>query len=334
MSEVSRITTGRIHLQLERVALNDIVEGAVGTVRPYMHQRQHELTVSPSPQPIWLNADPARLEQVIVSLLTNSAKYSPNQGQISLVVQRAGDEVVLRVKDTGSGIPPELLSHDFELFSQAEQSLDRSQGGLGIGLCLVQQLMELHGGHVEVESTLGLGSEFVVHLPILSRTATPSPTSYSGIPELTGPSLRVLVVDDNVDVVESLALLIEASGHDLRTAFDGPTALKVVYEFKPQVVLLDIGLPEMNGYEVAQRLREVPDFGSVILVALTGYGHEADKQRSQEAGFNQHLVKPADSSQIQQILENVSTRVTEAIENGKNAFEISATRTPWRVSGE
>ena len=197
--EVSRITTGRIHLQQERVALNGIVERAVETARPLMDQRRHELTVSLPPQPIWLYADAARLEQVVVNLLTNAAKYTDEGGHIWLTVQQEGDEAVLRVRDTGVGIAPELLPRIFDLFTQAERSLDRSQGGLGIGLCLVQRLVEMHGGRVEVHSALGQGSEFVVRLPVMVTPATQPPSTSTESAEPTGPSLRVLVVDDNVD---------------------------------------------------------------------------------------------------------------------------------------
>ena len=211
--EVSRITTGRIHLQQERIALNGIVERAVETVRPLIDQRRHELTVSLPPQPIWLYADAARLEQVVVNLLTNAAKYTDDGGHIWLAVQQEGDEAVLRVRDTGVGIAPELLPRIFDLFTQAERSLDRSQGGLGIGLCLVQRLVEMHGGKVEVYSALGQGSEFVVRLPVMVTARNRSRHRRTEeAAEPTGPSLRVLVVDDNVDAAESLATAAERVG--------------------------------------------------------------------------------------------------------------------------
>ena len=308
--EVSRITTGKIHLQKERIGLNGIVERALETARPLMDQHKHELTVSLSPQPIWLDADPARIEQVIVNLLTNAAKYTHDGGRISLIVQQEDAEVVLRVKDTGVGIAPELLPHIFDLFTQAERSLDRSQGGLGIGLSLVQRLVDMHGGRVEVSSVVGQGSEFVVRLPVMATPATPHPPTSTDISEPTGLSLRVLVVDDNLDAVELLELLLEASGHEVRSAYDGPTTLEVACEFQPQVVLLDIGLPGIDGYEVARRLRQHSDLNGVVLVAMTGYGREIDKLRSQDAGFNHHLVKPADFSKVQQILATVAVKAT------------------------
>ena len=306
--EVSRITTGRIHLQKERIGLNGIVERAVETTRPLMDQHRHELAVSLSPQPIWLDADPTRVEQVIVNLLTNAAKYTHDGGRISLIVQQEDDEAVLRVKDTGVGMAPQLLPHIFELFTQAERSLDRSQGGLGIGLSLVQRMVEMHGGRVEVSSVLGQGSEFVVRLPLMVTPASQPQSLSEDTSEQTGPSLRVLVVDDNMDAAQSLGLLLEASGHHVRTAYDGPTALEVAFEFRPNIALLDIGLPGIDGFEIAKRLRQDPSLGDVVLVAMTGYGKEIDKLRSHNAGFNHHLVKPADFRKVKQILATVSEK--------------------------
>ena len=310
LMEISRITTGRIHLQQERVGLNGIVEQALETTRPLMDQHKHELTVSLSPQPMWLDADAARIEQVIVNLLTNAAKYTPDRGSILLTVQRENDEAVLRLQDTGVGIAPELLPHIFDLFTQAKRTLDRSQGGLGIGLCLVKRLVEMHGGRVEVSSVVGKGSEFVVHLPVMMTPAKQPPSSLEVAAEPAGPTLRVLVVDDNVDAAESLGLLLEDAGHDVRSAYDGPNALEVAFEFRPNVVLLDIGLPKIDGYEVAKRLRQHPDLSGVVLVAMTGYGKETDKLRSHDAGFDHHLVKPADFGKVKEILATVSEKAT------------------------
>jgi PAS domain S-box-containing protein len=302
--EVSRITTGRIHLHQERLDLNGIVKNAVETIRPLMEQRRHSLKLSQPSQPIWLNADAARLDQVVVNLLTNAAKYTDENGSIWLSVQQEGDEAVLRVRDSGVGIAPELLPRIFDLFTQAERSLDRSQGGLGIGLCLVQRLAEMHRGRVEVFSSLGQGSEFIVRLPV-AVTAEPPPSPSTEKTDPPGPSLRVLVVDDNVDTVASLAMLLKANGHDVRTAHDGPATLEAARDYRPDMVLLDIGLPGMNGFEVAKRLRHQPNLSNVVLVAMTGYGQETDRQRSQEAGFDHHLVKPADFGKVQQILATV-----------------------------
>lgn len=307
--EVSRITTGRIHLHQERVTLNGVVVNAVETVRPLIGHCRHALKTSLSPQPILLYGDAARLEQVVVNLLTNAAKYTEVGGHIWLSVQQEGDEAVLRVRDTGVGIAPELLPRIFDLFTQAERSLDRSEGGLGIGLCLVQRLVELHRGRVEAYSALGQGSEFVVRLPVM---ATSVPQLSATTTEAAQPtaSLRVLVVDDNVDAAQSLAMLLRASRQEVRTAHDGPTALEAALAYRPDVVLLDIGLPGLNGYEVAKRIRQQPVLQNVVLVAMTGYGQETDQQRSQEAGFDHHLVKPADFGKVQKILATVSEQAT------------------------
>lgn len=309
--EISRITTGRVQLRQERVAVSGVVESAVASVRPLIDQHNHELTVSLPPQPIWLYADAARLEQVLVNLLNNAAKYTDKGGHIWLTVAQEDDACVLRVRDTGIGITPELLPRIFDLFTQAARSLARSQGGLGIGLCLVQRLVNLHGGTVEAHSALGQGSEFVVRLPLdLPRLVSPAlpPPSPAKETKPTGPSLRVLVVDDNLDTAQSLALLLVVSGHEVRVAHTGPTALEAALDYRPNVALLDIGLPEMDGYEVAKRIRQQPFLQDVVLVAMTGYGQDTDRQRSQEVGFNAHLIKPADFGKVQQILATVSVK--------------------------
>ena len=307
--EVSRITTGRVQLRKERVTVNSIVQGALETTRPLIEQRRHTLTVTILPPPIWLDADPARLEQVLVNLLTNAAKYTEEGGQIHLTVQMEGGECVLRVRDNGVGISPTLLPRIFELFTQADRSLARSEGGLGIGLALVQRLTELHGGTVEVQSVLGHGSEFIVRLPLPSDEKRASNGEVDGVlapPHAPlPPPLRVLVVDDNVDTVLSFAMLLQASGHEVRTAHDGLTAVQTALDDRPDVMLLDIGLPGLNGYEVAKRVRQHPQLREVVLVALTGYGQDSDRATSMQAGFNHHMVKPASFEQIKQILARV-----------------------------
>jgi CheY-like chemotaxis protein/two-component sensor histidine kinase len=303
--EVSRITTGRIQLHPDSIALGAVVENAVSTVRSLFDVRKHELTVSPTTRAIWVHADAARLEQVVVNLLTNAAKYTDPRGQVWLTVTQERDGAVLRVRDTGVGIAPEVLPRIFELFTQAERSLDRAQGGLGIGLALVQRLLELHGGTVTVTSTLGQGSEFVVRLPVVSPPQTQaSPRTVTAMP--AGPSLRVLVVDDNVDTVTTLALLVTESGHDVKTAYDGTSVLEAALDYRPNVVLLDIGLPGLNGFEVAKQLRKQPALQNVVLVAMTGYGGVNDRQRSQEARFDYHLVKPGDFGKLLRILATVA----------------------------
>lgn len=334
--EVSRITTGRIHLQQERIALNGIAVRAVETARPLMDRRRHELTVSPSVQPIWLYADAARLEQVVVNLLTNAAKYTDEGGHIWLSVEQDRDEAVLRVRDTGVGIAPELLPRIFDLFTQAERSLDRAQGGLGIGLALVQRLVEMHGGKVEVISALGHGSEFIVRLPMApheSGVMNQESGAADSRPLTPDSCLRVLVVDDNVDTAESLAMLLRVAGHDARTAHDGPTALEAALLCLPNVVLLDIGLPGLDGYEVSARLRQQPNFEKVVLVAITGYGHESDRQRAKNAGFDHHLVKPVDFAKVKQILASVSeSKNQESVVRRQESNSDSEPVTPdsWR----
>jgi CheY-like chemotaxis protein len=268
-----------------------------------MELRQQSLSITLPPQPILLEADPTRLEQVFVNLLNNAAKYTDPGGRIELLVQPEGETVRLRLRDTGRGISPEVLPHIFDLFVQSERSLDRSEGGLGIGLTLVKRLVEMHGGTVAAHSDgIGQGSEFAVCLPTLpaerpdrSRTLRPAGGS-------EGRSVRVLLVEDNLDAARTLAELLELLGHEVRMAHDGPTALAIAAGYRPEVVLLDLGLPVMDGYEVARRLRQEAGLGEVRLVALTGYGQEEDRRRASEAGFDHHLVKPVELGAIQELL--------------------------------
>ena len=308
LMEVSRITAGRIHLQQKRLEMNAIAENAVESVRSQLDKHKHELTLSLSPEPIWLFADAARLEQVVVNLLTNAVKYTDKGGHIWLTVQREGDECELRVRDTGVGIDPDLLPHIFELFTQAERSLDRSQGGLGIGLALVQRIVEMHQGRVEAHSALGQGSEFVVRLPLMTATGVQRPSTQEEVVEPVRSSLRILVTDDNVDAAEALELVLIALGHEVLTAHDGSSALKAAVDFHPNVVLMDIGLPGIDGYEVAKKMRQQAIFKNVVLVAMTGYGQDSDRQRSKEAGFDHYLIKPPDFNKLQQILATVSEK--------------------------
>ena len=310
--EVSRAITGRIQLCQEQVAVNSIVERAVETARPLIDQRKHELTVSLPPDPIWLYADASRLEQVVTNLLTNAAKYTKEGGHIWLSAQQEGDKAVLRVRDTGLGIAPAFLPHVFDLFTQAERSSDRSQGGLGIGLTLAKRLVEMHGGTIGVSSTLGQGSEFVVSLVVcppgaMSVTTQPPPTE---IAKPTESALRVLVVDDNLDAANALKMLVEEAGHLVRMAHTGPTALAAALDYRPDVMLLDIGLPELDGFEVAKRIRQEPLLRDIVLVAVTGYRQAADRQRVLEAGFDHYLVKPADFEKVRQILAEVTEKAT------------------------
>ena len=252
-------------------------------------------------EPIWLQGDSTRLEQVVVNLLNNAAKYTDEGGQIWITVEQERGEVVLRVRDTGVGIAPELLPRIFDLFTQADRTLDRSQGGLGIGLSLVQKLVELHGGTVEAHSAgLGQGSQFIVRLPALSSAGE---SIIARLETATQPAetSRVLVVDDNMDAADMLVMMLQMFGHEVQAAYTGQTALETAVEYQPDVVLLDIGLPDMNGYEVARHLRQQPQTKDVRLIAMTGYGQDSDRQRSQEAGCKHHLVKPVDPRKLQDL---------------------------------
>jgi PAS domain S-box-containing protein len=310
--DIVRTATGRISLRREPVAMSEIVQRAVETTRPLIDQHQHELTVSLPPDPVWLDADASRLVQVVTNLLNNAAKYTNEGGRIWLSVQQEGDQAVLRVRDAGLGIAPAFLPHVFDLFAKAERSTDRSQGGLGIGLALVKRLVELHGGTVTASSTLGQGSEFVVRLAVHppetpACAAQPAPI---GTVAPARRTLRVLVVDDNLDAAKILQLLVRECGHQATMAHTGPAALAAALDERPDLILLDIGLPEWDGYEVAKRIRQEPRLRDTVLVAITGYEREADRQRAQQAGFVHHLVKPADFGEVRKILAAAAEKAT------------------------
>jgi PAS domain S-box-containing protein len=298
--DVSRITEGKIELRRQPVALADILTAAASVARSGISARRQELTLALPDEPIFLNADATRLEQVFGNLLGNACKYSDVGATISLRVERAPatgaepPDVIVRVCDNGMGIAPELLPDIFNLFVQATRALDRAHGGLGIGLTLVQRLVKLHGGSVEARSEgLGRGSEFIVRLPTLAvRPAElPPPAAPAAPPEA---SRRILIVDDNEDSTRTMAILQRRRGHETRTSFTGPDAVAVAAEFVPEVVLLDIGLPGMDGYEVARRLRAMPALAGAFLVAMSGYGSEEDRAEARAAGFDEYLVKPVD----------------------------------------
>ncbi len=305
--DVSRITRGRLVLRTERVDLATVLGQAVETARPGITAGGHELTVSLPPAPVALEGDPVRLCQVFANLLNNAAKYTPDGGHIRVDVGPGDGHVEVRVSDTGIGIRPDMLAVVFDLFSQADASLPRAQGGLGIGLTMVQRLAELHGGSVSAHSAgEGRGSTFVVRLP-LAPAAPPAPPRAADAPHPhPGPSGRaVLVVDDNRDAADSLAVLLSTKGYDVRVANDGGEALRVLTTYRPDLVFLDIGLPGIDGYEVARRIRQTPELRDVVLVALTGWGQEEDRRLSHEAGLDYHLVKPADPAELWQILGGI-----------------------------
>ncbi len=302
--DVSRITRGKVELRLESVEIADVVAKAIEIASFLLEQRRHRLVVDTPDRGLRCQGDPVRLAQVVANLLTNAARYTDVGGTIRIWARHEGEEIALGVKDNGSGIPPEMLPHLFDLFVQGRRTSDRSEGGLGIGLTLVKNLVALHGGTVSAWSDgPGTGSEFVIRLPA-GRPTTAASAPDRG-PAVTGPSTRVLVVDDNADAAESLAALLRMAGHEVAVAHDPLTALRVAPAFRPAVAILDIGLPVMDGYELATRLRTELGF-PCHLIALSGYGQEHDRERSAAAGIQDHLVKPADPAVILRLVAGAS----------------------------
>ncbi len=302
LMDVSRISRNKLELRKEPVELSSVVQSAVETIRPLIEQMGHDLTVTLPPPPVVIEADPVRLAQVFMNLLNNSAKYTERGGHIRLTAERQGSDVVVAVKDTGIGIPADKLPTVFDLFSQVEGSLSHSQGGLGIGLSLVKRLVEMHDGSVEAKSDgLGKGSTFSVRLPVLIAHSRPHG---SGEKEAAAPksSLRILIVDDNRDNADSLGMMLRIMGNETQTAYDGEEAVAAAMAFRPDVILLDIGLPKLNGYEACRRIREHLWGDDVVLIALTGWGQEDDVRRSDEAGFDHHMVKPVNPDALMKLL--------------------------------
>jgi PAS domain S-box-containing protein len=301
--DVARITQGKLELKRQRITLNGVVDAAVETARPLLDSKSHRFTVTLPAEPVTLDADPLRLSQVLSNLLTNAAKYTVAGGHVTLSGQIENGTLILSIKDNGIGIPPESLNGIFAMFSQVDGAAGHSEGGLGIGLALVHGLTELHGGIVEAKSEgLGHGSEFIVKLPIVSRDALATPNA-----ELPAPApvrRRVLVADDNQDAADSLGMILEMSGHDVRVVHDGLAALAVAQSFRPDTVLLDIGMPQLNGYEVARALRQEPWGGGITLIALTGWGQERDRQKAMDAGFDRHLTKPVDPDALESLMRS------------------------------
>jgi PAS domain S-box-containing protein len=302
--DVSRIMQGKVELREEPVALASVVQGAVEQARRLIDERGHHLVLDLPGEPIALRADAARLEQVLANLLLNAAKYTDVGGRVTLTAERERDEVRISVRDNGVGLPPESCDRIFDLFVQGPDPLKRAGGGLGVGLTLVRRLVHLHGGTVEARSEgPGKGSEFVVRLPLRKATSVSRPGAGAPAAAPAAIARRILVVDDNEDAAEGLAEFLRVLGHHVRMAFDGATALEEAERHRPEVAFLDIAMPKMDGYEIARRLRSGKVLESTVLVALTGFGQESDRQLAQEAGFDHHLVKPIDVEKVRKLLE-------------------------------
>jgi PAS domain S-box-containing protein len=305
LMDVSRITRGKIDLRMERVELARVVALAIETSRPLIDERHHRLRVDHPPNPIYVNADVTRLSQVFANLLTNAAKYTEPGGTITVTTSANAREAAVAIRDSGSGIPAAMLPRVFEMFTQVDHSLERSQGGLGIGLTLVKRLTEMHGGSVEAKSDgPGLGSEFTVRLPVAAGTGS-GPVSRSEPAAQPAPSRRILVADDNRDSAFSLAMMLRLMGNETEVAYDGAEAVELASRFRPDVIFLDIGMPNLNGYDAARQIRAHEWGKMIVLVALTGWGQEEDRRRSEQAGFDVHMVKPVDPSALAALLPQV-----------------------------
>jgi len=307
--DVSRISCGKIKLRKEQVELAGIVANAIETSRTQIDAAGHQLVTSLPSTPLILEADSVRLAQVIGNLLTNAAKYTEPGGQIRLTVRPEGNEAVVSVRDTGVGIPAEMLDQVFDMFTQVERNLNRSQGGLGIGLTLARSLVALHGGSIEAHNNeTGGGSEFLIRLPLLVSPAQPAhsastpPRSFRSL-----PTFRILVVDDTRAAAFVLGQLLEMLGNEVQTVHDGNSALEILQSTRPDLVFSDIAMPVMDGYELATRIRQVPEFRDLVLVALTGYGQDEDRRRVREAGFDHHLVKPVSLDHLQELLTSLAS---------------------------
>ena len=314
--DINRLSRGKIELRRARVEVTSIINNAVEAVRSQPQWSDRDFRVSSPPQPIFLNADPIRLGQVVGNLLNNACKFTDNGGRVEVELERDSADVVIRVRDNGIGIAADQVPRIFDMFAQVDSSLERQQSGLGIGLTLVKHLVEMHGGAVEARSAgIDQGSEFIVRLPNLPETTNLTPSQTAGAAPTLTPSRRILVVDDNRDAASSLARLLQLAGHETRLAHDGVEAVTAAAAFKPDVALLDIGLPELNGYDAAQAIRAQPSGMDIVLVALTGWGQEEDRRRSKSAGFDVHMVKPVDYPALTKLLASLprdrSSRLTK-----------------------
>lgn len=311
--DISRISQNKMELRKSLVPLSEIFSAAVETVRPLIKSAGHELTVGLPAEPIYLDADLTRLAQVFSNLLSNSAKYTKRSGQIALTAEKWGKEVVISVRDDGIGIPEASLSTIFDMFSQVDRSVERTTGGLGIGLALVKRLVEMHGGTVSAESRgPGTGSIFTIHLQEAEPPAAVKPMAH---PRSTRVARKILVVDDNRDAAQTMAMMLRLLGNEVATAFDGLDAIETEKQFQPDVILMDVGMPRLNGYEATRRIRERKSNREVFIVAVTGWGQEGDRENSKNAGCDAHLVKPVDLADLQLLLANLDLEKTESSDN-------------------
>jgi CheY-like chemotaxis protein len=313
--DVSRISSGKVVLQRSRVDLRAIAELAIEASLPFIVAGHHEFKADLPDGPVWVDGDASRLSQVMINLLNNAAKYTAEGGKIRLTLAIDESQAIVHVQDNGVGIPPEMLTEVFDMFTQVNRTLDRAQGGLGIGLSLVQRLTELHGGTVTAESPgLGSGSTFTVRLPLLQ--AAESPPSSQDAPareESKRPRLRILVIDDIPDVADVMKMMLDMEGFETCVAYSGTTALDLARQFAPDVIFCDIGLPVMDGHEIARRIRADPAIAPATLIALTGWGAEAELRRTRESGFDFHMVKPVDANALLELLSHIEPRRAAAV---------------------
>ena len=306
--EVSRVTTGKIELRKQLVDLNDIMNNAVLACRPALDGRNHRLELSLPSERLWVYADATRIEQVVTNLLNNAAKYTPDGGTISLTAFREADRAILRVTDTGVGIPAEFLPHVFDMFAQGDHTVSRAQGGLGIGLTLVQKLVAMHGGAVQAHSKgPGEGSQFAVSLPLQDKLVHADSDAAPGMRQGAQKPLRIVIVDDNRDAAESLSMVLVLDGHDVRTANDARKGVELAEQHRPDVMFIDIGMPGMNGFDLAERLSKKARDAGMTLIALTGYGAEDARKRGKQAGFAHFLVKPVEAQAVYDVLATIAT---------------------------
>jgi PAS domain S-box-containing protein len=308
--DVARMARGQVQLRRERVLLKAVLEQAIETAQPLIDGAGHTLEARQSTEPIEIDGDPMRLAQVFSNLLINAAKYTPRGGRIAVAVERDGSDVVVRVSDTGIGIAPAQMPHIFAMFGQVQSALDRSRGGLGIGLSLSKKLVELHGGRIHALSAgVGRGTEFVVRLPIGSAPRTQAATSAGAAQRRTqGGAKRVVIADDLRDNADSLAALLGSLGHEVHVAYDGAEALRLAEALRPDVVVLDLGMPALNGLDVCRRIRAAPWGGAMRIIAHTGWGQDEDRRRTRAAGFDHHVVKPVDLAALDALLRSTETR--------------------------